>query len=94
VGAAITGPTVLGNGCRVGEEAEIEGTVAWDGAVFGTKSICRNSIVGTGANVGAESRMEGLSILGDDVNLGEGNHLANGVRIWPGAILPDRSISF
>jgi mannose-1-phosphate guanylyltransferase len=94
VGAAITGPTVLGDGCRVGEEAEIEGAVAWDGASFGAKSICRNSIVGTGAKIGVESRMESIAVLGDKAALGEGNYLANGARIWPSATLPDRSISF
>jgi NDP-sugar pyrophosphorylase family protein len=93
-GAAITGPAVLGDGCRVGEEAEIEGTVVWNNAVFGAKSIYRNCIVGEGAHLGAECRVEEVAVVGDGATLGEGNHLARGAKVWPGVTLPDRSISF
>ena len=93
-GASITGPSALGDGCEVGEEAQLEGMVAWQNATFAAHSHCRTSIVGTNAKIGTECRLEGVSIVGDDATVGQGNHLANGAKVWPGITLPDRAVSF
>ena len=83
-GASITGPSALADGCEVGEEAQLENIVAWQGATFEAHSHCCSSIVGTNAKIGTECRLEGVVIVGDDVILGQGNHLANGAKVWPG----------
>lgn len=93
-GASIVGPSVLGDGCEVGEEAQLEGIVAWQGARFEAKSSCHTSIVGTGARIGPDCCIEGVTIVGDDASVGAGNHLANGVKIWPGVTLPEKAVSF
>jgi mannose-1-phosphate guanylyltransferase len=93
-GAAITGPAVLGDGCRVLSEAELEGVVAWRGATFEEKSRCTSSIVGNNACIGAESKLESTTVIGDDANTGRSNHLAKGLKLWPGTSLPDKAISF
>ena len=93
-GASITGPTVLGDYCEVGEEAQLEGIVAWKSADFGARSNCKASIAGNNARIGPECRIEGVTIVGDDASVGEANHLANGVKVWPGVTLPERAVSF
>lgn len=93
-GASIVGPAALGDNCEVGKDAQVEGVVAWRGAVFGEKSVSRSCVVGCNAQIGAESRIEEIAVVGDDVSIGTGNHLSNGVRIWPGTVLPDRGVSF
>lgn len=92
--ATITGPTVLGDYCRVEAEAALEGVIAWDNATFGPKSRTSSSVIATNAQVGPESIVEEGAIVGDNAYTGVGNHLARGVKVWPGIALPDRGISF
>jgi mannose-1-phosphate guanylyltransferase len=93
-GASIIGPAALGDGCEVKAEARLEGMVVWEAATFEVKSDCRASIVGANAHIGPECRLEGVSIIGDGATVSEGNHLANGAKLWPGITLPERAVSF
>jgi mannose-1-phosphate guanylyltransferase len=93
-GAAITGPVVLGDGCRVGEGARLSNVIALRGAQFDARADCRDCIVGNDARIGAECRVEGLSMIGDKAVVGEGNHLAAGVKVMPDTILGDNTLFF
>ncbi len=46
VGACIVGPTVIGDGVRVGANATLERTIVWDGSTIGANASLRNAIVG------------------------------------------------
>jgi mannose-1-phosphate guanylyltransferase len=92
-GATIVGPTVLGDDSYVGEGASLEGVVAWKSANFAEKSRSRHSTVATNGHVGPDSLIED-AIVGDSSSTGAGNHLARGMKLWPGAVLPDKSVSF
>src|SRR5688500_18608555 len=93
-GAGVTGPCVLGDGCVVETEAELEGLVAWDNARFEERCNVREAIIGTEASVGADCKIEGIAVVADGARVGARNHLAHGVRVWPGVALPDEGISF
>jgi mannose-1-phosphate guanylyltransferase len=93
-GATIVGPTVLGNNCCVAEGAMLESVVAWDNAEFGTQSRSYHCAVATNGRVGPDSVVEGGAVVGDNASTGAGNHLARGIKLWPGSSLPDKSISF
>jgi mannose-1-phosphate guanylyltransferase len=92
--ATIGGRSSLGRGCKIGEEALVEGSILLDGAEIEPGAMVRGSIIGPRARVGQEAIVRGLSVLGAGCVIGEGNVLDQGVRINPGVVLPPRSMSF
>jgi mannose-1-phosphate guanylyltransferase len=93
-GAIVGGRTVLGRGVTVGRGAHIEGSVLLDGATVGERVTIRGSIVGADASIGDHCHVEGRVMLGQGVNIGPGNVLAAGARIFPGVELPEGAIRF
>jgi len=93
-GASIVGPTVLDDDCYVGDGASLVEVVAWKNANFAENSRSRHCVVATGGHVGPDSVVEDGAIVGDNASTGAGNHLARGIRLWPGITLPDKSIAF
>ena len=93
-GATVGGRSSLGRGCRIGENAVVEGSILFDGAEVEPGAMVRGSIIGPGARVGQDAIVRGLSVLGARCVVGEGNILDQCVRINPGVILPPRSINF
>jgi mannose-1-phosphate guanylyltransferase len=92
--ATIGGRSSLGEGCRVGYGAVVEGSILMAGAEVEAGAVVRGSIIGPGARVGQNAIVRGLSVLGAGCVVGEGNVLDQGVRINPGVVLPPRSMSF
>jgi len=93
-GAIIGGRTSLGKGCSVGEGAMVEGSILLDGARVGEGTIVRNSIVGPGAIIHRDCVVRGLSVLGAECVVEEGNILDSGARISSGGFLPRGVMSF
>jgi mannose-1-phosphate guanylyltransferase len=93
-GATVGGRTSLGRGCKIGEEAMVEGSILCDGAEVEPGAVVRGSVIGPRARVRQGTIVRGLSVLGADCVIGEGNILDQGVRINPGVVLPPRSMSF
>ncbi|KAJ3151798.1 mannose-1-phosphate guanyltransferase [Geranomyces variabilis] len=78
----IIGPgAVIGNGVRLSKCVLLEGTVVRDHAWI------QNSIIGWHSTVGKWARLEGATVLGDDV------HVADEVYINGGCVLPHKSVS-
>jgi mannose-1-phosphate guanylyltransferase len=92
-GANIMGPTVLDDGCYVAEGATVDQVVAWKGVKFAPNSRSRRCVVANNAQIGQDSVVEDAAIVGDGASTGAGNHLARGIKIWPGVVLPDKSIN-
>jgi mannose-1-phosphate guanylyltransferase len=67
--------------------------VLFDGAVVGTGSVVRRSVLGFNAVIGAGTVVED-AVIGDRARIGSGVELRNGVRVWPDAVLPDGSVRF
>lgn len=82
--ASITGPAVLGDDCHVGEEAELSRVVAWRGVTFAAKSAVENAIIAHDARIGAESRVCGMSVIGDHATVSPGANLTDGAKVEPG----------
>ncbi|ASR34283.1 GDP-mannose pyrophosphorylase [Prauserella marina] len=91
--AKVYGGTTLGARVRVGERAEVEGSVLFDDAEIGEDAVVEHSVIGKGTKVGAGAVLRGV-VLGDDVEVGAGCELLNGARVWPGARLAAGSIRF
>jgi len=86
--------TVLGREVRVGSGAHIDNSVVLDGSKIGAGTRVTGSIVGPHVTIGERCRIEGRVVLGEGVNVGAGNTLLEGMRIFPGVQLPDGAIAF
>jgi mannose-1-phosphate guanylyltransferase/mannose-1-phosphate guanylyltransferase/phosphomannomutase len=53
----ITGPSVIGDRVRIGDDVTIDRSIVWDGASLGDRSALRDSIVGIGYDVAADASL-------------------------------------
>lgn len=88
-----SGGTTVGRDARVGEGAVVEGSVLFDGAEVAPGARVVASVVGAGAYVGEGTSLTG-TIVGDGARIGSGNELADGARVWPGAVIGDGAVRF
>jgi mannose-1-phosphate guanylyltransferase len=78
---ARVGPlAVLGDLCRVQSGAVVERAVLFDKAHVERDAVVRDSVVGTGARIGAGSRLEGETVVGDGAVVEPGSVLS-GARV-------------
>jgi mannose-1-phosphate guanylyltransferase len=82
------GPNVvIGPNCVIGDGVRLQRCVILEGAVIKDFAWVHSSIVGWHSSVGRWSRVEGSSVLGDDVTIKDELYV-NG-----GSILPHKTIS-
>lgn len=93
-GAEIRGPACIGNGVRVGLEARVEGAVILDDVSIGERCVVQQSIVGRGTVLGTGVRVAGCSVLGDNIEAGDGNEFRKGIRVWPSTVIEADKIKF
>ena len=75
--ALVSGPALLGDGCRVGAGARIEGpAVLGAGCSVGAGAVIERAVLWNGATVGAGARVS-RSVLGGGVTVGAGVRLAD-----------------
>ena len=53
----LVGPTVIGDGVRIGDDAVIERSIVWDTASLGARTLVRDSIVGIDYDVPADTTL-------------------------------------
>ncbi len=90
----VTGPAVLGSGCQIKESAVVEGAVLWQNCEVGKEAKLRNCILASSCWVGEGSEVWDNCVLGDNVRIGKGNKLPQGIRIWPDKSIEPDAISF
>lgn len=93
-GSHIGSLVVLGDGVTVGEQSRIERCVVLDGARVGDRCEIEGSIIAAGAVIGDRVTVRGRAIVGEGVQIGSGNELAFGVRLFPGTVLGDDGMRF
>jgi mannose-1-phosphate guanylyltransferase len=93
-GARVVGPAVLGPGATVRAGAVVEGAVVLDGAEVGERCLVADSVLAPGCRLGAGCVVRGRAMVGQDVQVGEGNVLANGIKVFPGAELGPGAVKF
>ena len=91
--AVLSGGTTVGAGAQVGAGAVVEGSVLLDGAVVRAGAQVRSSVVGRDAVVGAGTVLSGV-VVGDEAEVGEGNELVPGARVWVAERIPAYAIRF
>jgi mannose-1-phosphate guanylyltransferase len=93
-GAVVGGRVALGPDVFVGEGAHIENSVVLGRAVIGAHSRISGSIVGPAVTIGEHCHLDERVVLGEGVELGSGNVLRAGARVFPGVRLPPGAIRF
>ncbi|TPX30408.1 hypothetical protein SmJEL517_g06020 [Synchytrium microbalum] len=82
------GPNVtIGPNVVVGDGVRLARTVVLESSVVKDHSWVKDTIIGWHSTVGRWARLEGVSVLGDDV------HVADEIYINGGSILPHKSVS-
>jgi mannose-1-phosphate guanylyltransferase len=56
-GARVGPLAVIGERCRIGEGARVEGAVLWEHVEVGARSILRDCVVGAGVHIGADAEI-------------------------------------
>jgi mannose-1-phosphate guanylyltransferase len=80
----VRGPVVLGARCRVEEGAVVEGAVVWQDCQIGRGARLRNCLIACRCHIGEDSEIQDNCVLGDDVLVGKGSKLSQGIKVWPG----------
>jgi mannose-1-phosphate guanylyltransferase len=91
--AVITGGSVIGPRSHVESGAQVHGSVIADGVHIGSGAVVTDSIVGRRAVIGSRSVLTDV-VVGEGAKIGANNELANGIRIWTDAVIPDAAIRF
>lgn len=99
-GATIGGGVRVGDGSVVGPDVTIaddvvlENAVVLAGARIASGARLRNCVIGERAEIGANVRLSGATIVGDDAVIGANNALARGMRIMPRIAISADAIRF
>lgn len=91
--ARVGGGSVVGAGAVVEAGAQVFGSVLMDRARVATGAHLQRSVLGAGAQVGAGAVLHD-AVVGDGAVVGAGCELRDGLRVWPGVVLPDGGVRF
>jgi len=92
--ATIFSHTTIGNNCRISSGTVLEGCVLLDGCRIGEGSVVKNSILGRGLKLGKKVHVEEMVVLGDNMKVGDENHLKRGMKVWPDTEIEKGKIRF
>jgi mannose-1-phosphate guanylyltransferase len=92
-GARVAGGSVVGAGAVVHGGAHVLGSVLMDRAEIGPDAQVQRSVLGVGAQVGSFAVLHD-AVIGDGAVVGARCELRDGLRLWPGVVLPDGGIRF
>lgn len=92
-GALLLSGTSVGRGSEIGAGARVEGTVVFDGVTIEPGAVIRDSIIASGAHIGANTKVIGC-VVGEGANIGARCELFNGMRVFPGVVIPDAGVRF
>ncbi len=92
--SARVGPwAVVGRDSRIGPGARIVASVLQEGVSVGHDAVVERSVIVRHATVGSRSQLTDV-VIGEASNIGRGNVLANGLHLFPEAVLLDHSVKF
>ena len=91
--ARVADGSVVGVDVVVQRGAQVLGSVLMDRAQVGPGAHVQRSVLGIGARVGAGAVLHD-AVIGDGAVVGARCELRDGLRLWPGVVLPDDSVRF
>lgn len=91
--AHISSGSYIGKNVSVGNKAVVTASVIYDGAHIHDNAVIENSIIGAGTVIG-EGTVVRDAVVSENVTVGAGNELVNGVRIFPGTSISETTVRF
>ena len=92
-GALLLSGTSVGRGSVVGAGSRLESTVVFDGVTIEPGATIKDSIIASGAVIGANTTVVGC-VIGEGAKIGARCELQDGMRVFPGVIIPDAGVRF
>lgn len=92
-GARVDGGSVVGAGAVVHRGTQVSGSVLMNRAEVGPDAQVHRTVLGVGARVGSCAVLHD-AVIGDGAVVGARCELRDGLRVWPGVVLPDGGIRF
>jgi mannose-1-phosphate guanylyltransferase len=93
-GSRLGSLAVLGAGARLAEGAVVENAVIGARTHVGAGASIVGSIVGDDAELGPQSELHNLAVVGPGAVVGAGNVLDHGLRVGAGQRIPDEALRF
>ncbi len=90
----ILGRTTIGVNCHIKKGSRIEGAVIYDNCQIGPRSTIRNSLLGKDITIGQDVLVDEVSVLGDQLEVGNNNIFRRGIRLSVGEKIPEGMINF
>ncbi|MQA14057.1 MAG: NTP transferase domain-containing protein [Pseudonocardiaceae bacterium] len=91
--AVLSGGAAVGAGCVIEAGAQVSGSILMDRVHVGTGAVVTRSVVAAGARIG-DGAILCDAVIGEGSVVGARCELRDGVRIWPGVVLPDGGVRF
>ncbi|WP_293771591.1 NDP-sugar synthase [uncultured Corynebacterium sp.] len=92
-GVLLLSGTSVGRGSEVGAGSRVEGTVVFDGVTIEPGAVIKDSIIASGAHIGANTKIDGC-VIGEGAIIGARCELQDGMRVFPGVVIPDAGVRF
>ncbi len=86
--------TTIGNNCHIKSSAKIYDSIIFDDTKVGENCVIKGSIAGRKVQIGEDVHIENLSILGDEVIVGQKNVLSKGIKLYPKTNIEKEQIRF
>jgi len=82
-GARIGPYSVIGDNVRIRGDVDIERSVVHDNAYLGEGVTLRGTVIGRASDLRRNARCDDGSVVGDECFIGDGAHIASGVKVYP-----------
>ncbi|MCJ7665317.1 MAG: NDP-sugar synthase, partial [Actinobacteria bacterium] len=93
-GARVMPLSVIGNNCHIGPGTVISGAVLFDNCRTGKDCHITDSIISHNVDIGDSVRISGISVIGDNTKIGNGNVLSGGIKININSNIEKEQIKF
>lgn len=93
-GAKVMPLSVIGNNCQIKKGSIVSGAVLFDNCIIGKDSHIKNSIISHNVEIGDDVNIRGISVIGDNTKIGNGNVLDSGIKININSNIEEDQIKF
>lgn len=93
-GAKVMPLSVIGNNCHIGPGSVISGAVIFDNCRTGKDCHIKDSIISHNVDIGDSVSISGISMIGDNTKIGNGNILTGGIKININSNIEEEEIKF
>jgi NDP-sugar pyrophosphorylase family protein len=86
--------SVIGNNCRIDSGSTVSGAVIFDNCVIGKDCRINDSIISHNVKIGDKVTIGGISVIGDNTKIANGNILDGGIKININSSIEEDEIKF